>query len=117
MMTDKLSLENNAAFLAANGKKAGVTTTASGLQIRTLVPGSGKKPGPTQSVTVHYEGKLIDDSVFDSSFKRKQPATIPTIGTIDPSICAKPDCANNVSMAKPSRRLREPRERFAGRSH
>ena len=70
MMTDKLSLENNAAFLAANGKKAGVTTTASGLQIRTLVPGSGKKPGPTQSVTVHYEGKLIDDSVFDSSFKR-----------------------------------------------
>jgi FKBP-type peptidyl-prolyl cis-trans isomerase len=69
-MSDALSLEANAAFLAANGAQPGVTTTASGLQIRTMTPGDGKKPGARQTVTVHYEGKLIDGSVFDSSYKR-----------------------------------------------
>jgi FKBP-type peptidyl-prolyl cis-trans isomerase FkpA/FKBP-type peptidyl-prolyl cis-trans isomerase FklB len=69
-MSDKLSPESNATFLAENAKRDGVTTTKSGLQIRTLTPGSGKKPGPTQTVTVHYEGKLIDHSVFDSSYSR-----------------------------------------------
>lgn len=69
-MSDKLSDAANAAFLAENAKLAGVKTTPSGLQIRTLTPGDGKKPGPRQSVTVHYEGKLIDGSVFDSSYKR-----------------------------------------------
>lgn len=69
-MSDKLSDAANAAFLAENAKQPGVNTTASGLQIRTLVPGSGKKPGPRQTVTVHYEGKLIDHSIFDSSYQR-----------------------------------------------
>lgn len=69
-MSDALSAAANAEFLAANAAKPGVTTTASGLQIRTLTSGSGKKPGPRQSVTVHYEGKLIDNSIFDSSYQR-----------------------------------------------
>jgi FKBP-type peptidyl-prolyl cis-trans isomerase len=69
-MSDKLSDAANAAFLAENAKVQGVTTTASGLQVRTLTPGSGKKPGPRQTVTVHYEGKLIDGSIFDSSYQR-----------------------------------------------
>ncbi len=69
-MSDKLSDAANAAFLAENAKLAGVTTTPSGLQIRTMTPGDGKKPGPRQTVTVHYEGKLIDGSIFDSSYKR-----------------------------------------------
>lgn len=69
-MSDKLSDAANAAFLADNAKQAGVTSTPSGLQIRTLTPGAGKKPGPRQTVTVHYEGKLIDGSIFDSSYRR-----------------------------------------------
>lgn len=69
-MADALNLENNAAFLAENAKKPGVKTTASGLQFRTVTPGTGKQPGPTSTVTVHYAGALIDGSVFDSSIAR-----------------------------------------------
>lgn len=69
-MSEKLSDAANAAFLAENAKQSGVTSTPSGLQIRTLAPGAGKKPGPRQTVTVHYEGKLIDGSIFDSSYRR-----------------------------------------------
>ena len=63
------------AFLAENGKKAGVVTTISGLQYQVLKEGNGKKPKATSSVTVHYEGRLIDGTVFDSSIARKEPAT------------------------------------------
>lgn len=71
-MSEKLSAEANAEFLAANAKKEGVTTTPSGLQYRVLSagPGGGKKPGPRQTVTVHYAGSLIDGTEFDSSYRR-----------------------------------------------
>jgi len=67
-----LSLEQNEAFLAANAKKEGVKVTATGLQYRQLTPGTGKQPGPTSKVTVHYAGALIDGKEFDSS-KGGQP--------------------------------------------
>ena len=64
-----------AAFLAANGSKAGVKTTASGLQYKVLTAGTGAKPsGPASRVKVHYTGKLLDGTVFDSSVDRGQPA-------------------------------------------
>ena len=62
------------AFLAANGKKEGVVTLPSGLQYQVLVEGSGKKPKATDRVRCHYEGTLIDGTVFDSSVRRGEPA-------------------------------------------
>jgi len=70
------------AFLAENGKKAGVTTTASGLQYEVIKMGEGPKPSATDKVTVHYHGTLIDGTVFDSSVERGQPATFPLNGVI-----------------------------------
>ncbi|MBF0214746.1 MAG: FKBP-type peptidyl-prolyl cis-trans isomerase [Magnetococcales bacterium] len=64
-------------FLAENGKKKGVTTTASGLQYEILTPGTGAKPKATDQVKVHYHGTLIDGTVFDSSVVRKEPVTFP----------------------------------------
>jgi FKBP-type peptidyl-prolyl cis-trans isomerase len=66
-VTPDLSSEKNAAFLAENAKKAGVKVTASGLQYRQISPGTGKQPGPTSHVTVHYAGALINGKEFDSS--------------------------------------------------
>ncbi|MBQ7852474.1 MAG: FKBP-type peptidyl-prolyl cis-trans isomerase [Muribaculaceae bacterium] len=63
------------AFLAENGKRAEVVTTDSGLQYEVLVEGNGASPKATDQVTVHYTGKLIDGTVFDSSVDRGQPAT------------------------------------------
>jgi len=68
--------KNNAkgeAFLAANGKKPDVTTTASGLQYQVLTQGTGRKPSPLDTVRVHYEGTLLDGKVFDSSYARDEP--------------------------------------------
>ena len=65
----------NEAFLAENAKKAGVTTTASGLQYEVLKAGIGIKPTAASVVKVHYHGTLIDGTVFDSSVERKEPAT------------------------------------------
>ena len=63
-------------FLEDNAKREEVQTTASGLQYEILQEGNGAKPSRASSkVTVHYEGKLINDSIFDSSYKRNQPAT------------------------------------------
>lgn len=62
-------------FLEKNGKEAGVVTLPSGLQYKIITPGSGESPKATDTVTVNYEGKLIDGTVFDSSYKRGQPAT------------------------------------------
>ncbi len=69
-------------FLAENGKKDGVITTKSGLQYMVLTEGSGKSPKATDSVKCHYEGFLIDGSVFDSSVQRGEPATFPLGGVI-----------------------------------
>lgn len=63
------------AFLAENGKKDGVVTLPSGLQYQVLKEGNGKKPSATDQVVCHYEGTLIDGTVFDSSYKCNQPAT------------------------------------------
>ena len=62
------------AFLAENKKRAGVTTTASGLQYEVLTEGSGRQPKASDTVRCHYEGRLIDGTVFDSSYRRGVPA-------------------------------------------
>jgi FKBP-type peptidyl-prolyl cis-trans isomerase FklB len=62
-------------FLLANRTKEGIHTTSSGLQYEILSEGSGRKPGPTDNVTVHYHGTLIDGTVFDSSVQRGAPAS------------------------------------------
>lgn len=64
-----------AAFLAENAKKEGVMTTPSGLQYKVLTPGTGAAPIATDKVEVHYEGRLIDGTVFDSSYKRGSTTT------------------------------------------
>ncbi|NJN05875.1 MAG: FKBP-type peptidyl-prolyl cis-trans isomerase [Rhodobacteraceae bacterium] len=69
-------------FLAANGKKAGVKTTASGLQYKVLKSGNGKTPKLTDTVTAHYHGTLIDGTVFDSSVERGEPVPFPVNGVI-----------------------------------
>lgn len=63
------------AFLAENGKRPEIITTASGLQYEVLAEGNGAKPAASDQVVVHYTGKLIDGTVFDSSVERGQPAT------------------------------------------
>lgn len=63
------------AYLAANAKKPGVKTTASGLQYEVLAEGTGASPKSSDMVKVHYHGTLIDGSVFDSSVQRGEPAT------------------------------------------
>ena len=63
------------AFLAENGKKPGVKTTSSGLQYEVLREGTGISPKPSDTVEVHYEGKLTDGTVFDSSIARNQTAS------------------------------------------
>ncbi len=67
--------EKGQAFLAENKAKEGVTTTESGLQYRVITEGSGVKPKATDTVTVHYSGKLLDGTEFDSSYSRNEPAT------------------------------------------
>jgi FKBP-type peptidyl-prolyl cis-trans isomerase FklB len=69
------NLEAGKAFLEENKKKDGVVTLPSGLQYKVLVPGEGNSPLPGDKVTVHYTGKLIDGTIFDSSIERNEPAT------------------------------------------
>ncbi len=69
-------------FLAANAKRDGVTTTASGLQYEIIKKGDGAKPAASDTVTVHYHGTLVNGKVFDSSVDRKEPATFPVGGVI-----------------------------------
>jgi FKBP-type peptidyl-prolyl cis-trans isomerase FklB len=76
------NLKAGEAFLAANAKKDGVKTTASGLQYKVIKSGTGPSPKPTDTVKVHYNGTLIDGTVFDSSVRRGVPATFPVNGVI-----------------------------------
>lgn len=64
-------------YLAANAKKEGVKTTASGLQYKVLKSGTGKTPKATDTVKTHYHGTLIDGTVFDSSVERGEPISFP----------------------------------------
>lgn len=69
-------------FLAANAKKEGVVVLPSGLQYSVLREGTGRSPKVSNNVRCHYEGRLIDGTVFDSSIKRGEPATFPLGGVI-----------------------------------
>jgi len=73
-----------AEFLAKNAKADGVVQTASGLQYKIVDAGKtgANSPQPTDTVTVQYRGKLLDGTVFDSSYDRGQPATFPVNGVI-----------------------------------
>ncbi len=73
----KAQKETGEKYLAENAKKDGVVTTASGLQYKVLSEGSGKQPTAKDTVKCHYEGFLIDGTVFDSSVQRGEPATFP----------------------------------------
>ncbi|NRB13731.1 MAG: FKBP-type peptidyl-prolyl cis-trans isomerase [Rhizobiales bacterium] len=77
------ALALNVAYLAENGKKDGVTTTASGLQYEVITKGSGtEKPLATHQVKTHYHGTLTNGTVFDSSVERGEPITFPVNGVI-----------------------------------
>lgn len=80
---DSVNLEEGRKFLAENGKRPEVTTTASGLQYEVLQMGKGGKPTPEQTVTVHYRGTLINGKQFDSSYDRGEPAQFP-VGAVIP---------------------------------
>lgn len=69
-------------YLKKNAEKEGVITTASGLQYMILNEGNGKSPKATDQVKCHYEGMLIDGTLFDSSLQRGTPATFPLNGVI-----------------------------------
>lgn len=69
-------------FLEENGKQEGVVTLPSGLQYKVLSAGNGPKPRKGDTVRCHYEGRLINGVVFDSSYRRKQPAEFPVTGVI-----------------------------------
>ena len=62
-------------FLADNAKKEGVKMLANGVQYKVLKEGTGAIPSDTSLVKFHYEGRLINDTIFDSSYKRGEPAT------------------------------------------
>ena len=62
------------AYLEENGKREGVVTTTSGLQYEVLTEGTGKNPKATDKVRCHYEGRLTDGTIFDSSYQRGEPA-------------------------------------------
>lgn len=69
-------------FLKENAGKEGIKSTDSGLQYRVIEAGEGASPGPADTVKCHYEGTLIGGEVFDSSYKRDEPATFPVGGVI-----------------------------------
>lgn len=88
------NLERSQEFLDANRSEEGIQETDSGLQYRVIEEGAGESPGPDDQVRVHYEGRLTNGTVFDSSFQRGQPATFPVGGVI-------PGWTEALQMMKP----------------
>jgi len=88
-------------FLAANKERSGVKTTASGLQYEVLTEGEGEGESPitTDTVAVHYEGRLLDGTVFDSSYQRGEPAVLPLDRVI-------PGWTEGVQLMKPGAKYR-----------
>ena len=76
------NLADGLAFLEENAKREGVITTESGLQYEVITEGSGPKPTENSTVTVNYEGTLIDGTVFDSSYESGEPVSFPLNGVI-----------------------------------
>ena len=74
--------EEGERYLAENAQKEGVTVLPSGLQYVVLTEGTGTKPKATDRVKCHYEGRLTDGTVFDSSYRRGEPAVFPLNGVI-----------------------------------
>lgn len=74
--------EKGEKYLSENAKKEGVVTLPSGLQYQVIKEGNGRKPKATDKVKCHYEGMLIDGTLFDSSIQRGEPATFPLNGVI-----------------------------------
>jgi FKBP-type peptidyl-prolyl cis-trans isomerase len=82
MAKAKKNAAEGAAFLAENGKKPNVKTTATGLQYEVITEGKGAKPKPTDVVKVNYKGSLLDGTVFDDSSEHGGPATIPLVQVV-----------------------------------
>jgi FKBP-type peptidyl-prolyl cis-trans isomerase len=78
----KENIEKGEKYLAENKKVAGVTETASGLQIKTIQEGTGKSPSDSSTVKCHYRGRLLNGDEFDSSYERGQPAEFSLRGVI-----------------------------------
>ncbi len=78
----KVAKEQGESYLSENAKKDGVVVLPSGLQYQVLQEGTGKKPKATDQVKCHYEGMLVDGTMFDSSIQRGEPATFPLNGVI-----------------------------------
>lgn len=78
----ELNKKSGESFLRENGKRIEVKTTPSGLQYEVIAEGKGARPTATDQVEVHYTGKLLDGTVFDSSVERGEPITFPVSGVI-----------------------------------
>ena len=78
----ELNKKSGESFLRENGKRVEVKTTPSGLQYEVIAEGKGARPTATDQVEVHYTGKLLDGTVFDSSVDRGEPITFPVSGVI-----------------------------------
>ncbi|MEG1581270.1 MAG: FKBP-type peptidyl-prolyl cis-trans isomerase [Bacteroidaceae bacterium] len=78
----KTAKEEGEAFLLKNKEKENVMTLPSGLQYMVLTAGTGRKPKATDNVKCHYEGTLLDGTIFDSSYQRNEPAVFPLNGVI-----------------------------------
>jgi FKBP-type peptidyl-prolyl cis-trans isomerase FkpA len=80
---DQVVMSDQAGFLERNGKRSGVVTTPSGLQYQILDEGTGARPSPYDVVSVEYEGRLLNGTVFDASARHgNQPAQLPVAGVI-----------------------------------
>jgi len=93
------NMKESQAYLDQNKARPGVKTTASGLQYEVVKEGSGESPKPTDKVTVHYRGTLPDGKVFDSSYDRNEPATVPVNGVI-------PGWVEALQLMKPGAKYR-----------